>query len=207
MTRTDRTRIVVAITGASGAAYGVRAIEMLHGLGVETHVIISRWGRQTLRRETTIDFQELVSLATDVHHVDDLGAELSSGSFRTDGMIVAPCSMRALAAIAIGLDDDLIVRAASVTLKERRRLVLMVRETPLTAIHLDNMSAVTRAGAVVFPPVPALYTGLESIAELIDYSVVRALDLFGLDAAGALESSRWQGMHRGGHHEVAPRDV
>jgi polyprenyl P-hydroxybenzoate/phenylacrylic acid decarboxylase-like protein len=187
--------MVVAITGATGAMYGVRALEMLRALDVETHLVLSRWGRHTIDHETTLSARDVSALASHTHAVNDLGSTLSSGSFRTDGMLVAPCSVRTLSAIAVGLADDLITRAADVTLKERRRLVLMVRETPLSAIHLHNMSQVTAAGGIVFPPVPSLYTRAESVESLIDYTVARALDLFGFEVE-VDQAPRWSGLPR-----------
>jgi len=191
--RPDRPpRLVVAITGATGALYGVRLLQRLGSLGAETHLVVSRWGKHTIEHETPYSLADVRSMADHVHAANDLGAGISSGSFTTDGMIVAPCSVRTLSAIATGFTDDLVVRAADVTLKERRRLVLMVRETPLTEIHLQNMLTVTRAGGIVFPPLPAFYTGLDDVSALVDYTVVRVLDLFGF-AAAADDELRWTG--------------
>lgn len=175
-------RIIVAITGASGIVYGVRALQALRRLGVETHLVVSPAGHLTREHETDLSRAELEGLADVVHRPGDVGAAISSGSFRTMGMLVAPCSMRTLGEIASGITGSLISRAADVSLKERRRLVLLAREAPLTSIHLRNMTAVTEAGGVVFPPVPAFYTLPRSIGELVDQTVGRALDLFGLEA-------------------------
>ena len=175
-------RIAVGISGASGIAYGIKALQLLRDLGVETHLVVSKAGHMTRAHETDLSREALEELANVSYSVNDVGAALSSGSFGTLGMIVAPCSMRTLAAIASGMSDSLLTRAADVTLKERRKLVLMVRETPLHLVHLRNMQAVTECGAIVFPPVPAFYTRPESLDDIVTHSVVRALDLFGLDA-------------------------
>lgn len=174
-------RLVVAITGASGIVYGVRALQALRDLGVETHLVVSPAGHVTRKHETELSRAQLAGLADVVHRHGDVGAAIASGSFRTAGMIVAPCSMRTLGEIAGGVTSSLISRAAEVTLKERRRLVLMTRESPLTSIHLRNMAAVTEAGAVVLPPTPAFYTHPGSVADIVDQIVGRALDLFGLE--------------------------
>lgn len=174
-------RLVVAITGASGIVYGVRALQALRDLGVETHLVVSPAGHVTRKHETELSRAQLEGLADVVHRHGDVGAAIASGSFRTAGMIVAPCSMRTLGEIAGGVTSSLISRAAEVTLKERRRLVLMTRESPLTSIHLRNMAAVTEAGAVVLPPTPAFYTHPGSVADIVDQIVGRALDLFGLE--------------------------
>jgi polyprenyl P-hydroxybenzoate/phenylacrylic acid decarboxylase-like protein len=174
------TRIVVGITGATGAIFGVRMLEILASAGVETHLCMSQWGQRTLEHETDLTVADVRALARFTHSANDQSAVISSGSFVTSGMVIAPCSMRTLAAISYGLADNLITRAAEVTLKERRRLVLMVRETPLTEVHLENMLRVARAGAVVMPPVPAFYSRPPTIADVVDHLVVRAIDLFGL---------------------------
>ena len=182
-------KLLVAITGASGAIYGIRLLEALKKLGVcETHLIVSRWGERTLVEETGRTTESLRNLASACHDVDDLAAPPSSGSFRHDGMIVAPCSMRTLAAIAHGLSANLIHRAADVALKERRRLVLMTRETPLSQVHLENMLKVSRAGAIVAPPTPAFYTKPQALEEIVEGTVTRLLDLVGIDLPGA---KRW----------------
>jgi flavin prenyltransferase len=175
-------RIAVGISGASGIHYGIKALELLRGMNVETHLMVSKAAHITRSHETDISREELEALADVNYAINDVGAALSSGSFSTMGMIVAPCSMRTLAAIATGMSDSLLTRAADVTLKERRRLVLMTRETPLHLLHLRNMQAVTECGAVIFPPVPAFYTRPKCLDDIVTHSVVRALDLFGLDA-------------------------
>ena len=174
-------RLVVGITGASGVAYGVRALELLRRAGVETHLVMTRSAALTIAYELERTIEQVKALASVVHPVGDVGASIASGSFRTDGMLVAPCSMRSLAAIATGNCDNLLTRAADVTLKERRRLVLLVRETPLHLGHLRNMVAVTEMGGVVAPPVPAFYAKPASIADIVEHTVGRALDLFGID--------------------------
>ena len=175
-------RIAVGISGASGVAYGIKALQLLRDLNVETHLVVSKAGHMTRCHETSFSREALEELADVNYSINDIGGALSSGSFGTLGMLVAPCSMRTLAAIASGMSDSLLTRAADVTLKESRRLVLMVRETPLHLIHLRNMQTVTECGAIVFPPVPAFYTRPESLDDIVTHSVVRALDLFGLDA-------------------------
>ena len=186
----EPTRVVVAITGASGVVYGVRALELLGEIGIETHLLISKSGIATLGHETDISVEDVKDRASVVHSVHDLGASISSGSFPTAGMLVAPCSVRTLSGIANSYDENLIVRAADVTLKERRPLVLMLRETPLHAGHLRLMSQVTEAGAIVMPPVPAFYTRPSSVKELVNDTVHRALDLF---RVGLANERRWTG--------------
>ncbi|KAL2062378.1 hypothetical protein VTL71DRAFT_6644 [Oculimacula yallundae] len=176
-------RIIVALTGATGAPLAASILLQLRNLGVETHLILSKWGNATLKYELEApqnDGAYLHSLATTSYNPSDVSAPPSSGSFKTDGMIVVPCSMKTLAGIRMGYDNDLIVRAASVTLKERRRLVLAARETPLSSIHLENMLEVTRAGAVVFPPVMAFYTKPKEVQDMVDQSVMRMIDLLDL---------------------------
>jgi 4-hydroxy-3-polyprenylbenzoate decarboxylase len=184
-------RLIVAITGATGAIYGVRLLETLRRLGgVETHLLISNAGWLNLRHELQLAKEDVHPLADVVHSVRDVGASIASGSFATDGMIVAPCSMKTLASIAHGLSDNLIARAADVTLKERRRLVLLVRETPLNLAHLRNMTAVTEMGGIVFPPLPAFYNRPASIDEMVDDTIARVLDMFAL---GPTLAASWQG--------------
>lgn len=173
-------RLVVGISGASGFQYGIKALELLRPLDVEVHLVISKGAQLTRAMETDVPPGAAEALADVVHPVQNLGAAISSGSFSTLGMLVAPCSMSTLGAIAHGITDNLLTRAADVVLKERRRLVLMVRETPLHLGHLRNMVAVTEMGGIVFPPVPALYHRPASVDELVAHSVGRALDLFGL---------------------------
>lgn len=188
-------RVVVAITGATGAIFGIRVLERLAAMDVETHLIVSTWGRRTIEHETGYAMRDVRALATHVHAVTNQSSVLSSGSFRVDGMIIAPCSVRTVAGIAAGFADNLITRAADVVLKERHRLVLVVRETPLSEIHLENLLKLSRMGATVFPPMPAFYHHPESIDDLVDHIVVRALDQLGLEAADA---RRWSGRLRGG---------
>jgi len=175
-------RLIVGISGASGAIYGARLLELLRPLGVETHLVMSRSAEVTLAVETGLKPAELRARADVTYAVGDLAAPISSGSFRTLGMIVAPCSVRTMAEIASGVTTTLLSRAADVVLKERRRLVLMVRETPLHTGHLRTMTALSEMGAVIAPPVPAFYAKPHSLDEMIDHTLGRALDLFGLDS-------------------------
>lgn len=185
-------RLIVAITGATGAIYGVRLLQVLCAMpGIETHLLVSDAGVLNLHQELDMNRKDVESLAHVVHNVRDVGASIASGSFQSDGMIVAPCSMKTLAAIAHGYSDNLITRAADVVLKERRRLVLMVRETPFNLAHLRNMTAVTEMGGIIFPPLPGFYHRPQSIAEMVDHTVGRVLDLFEL-AHGLLP--RWNGL-------------
>lgn len=184
-----RRRLVVGISGASGVIYGIRALERLRALGIETHLIMSRSAKITLAHETDMKVAEVEALAGVVYKPEDIGAAISSGSFRTMGMLVVPCSIRSLSEIATGVTSTLLPRAADVALKERRRVVLLVRESPLHAGHLKSMSTVTEMGAIVAPPVPGFYTRPQSLDELIDHTVGRALDLFDLDTG----IKRWEG--------------
>ncbi len=174
-------RIIVGISGASGAVYGVRMLEALRSAGHETHLVITRSAQVTLRYELSLKVAEVQALADVNHRSDDIGASISSGSFETVGMIVAPCSIRSLSEIATGVTSSLLTRAADVVLKERRRLVLMVRETPLHLGHLRTMMQVTEMGAIVMPPVPAFYNKPESVDDIVNHSVGRVLDLFGIE--------------------------
>jgi flavin prenyltransferase len=174
-------KLIVGITGASGVIYGVRSLEVLSQLGVETHLIISQAGLKNLEIETRYPLKHLQSIASHVHDIEDLEASLASGSFRVDGMIVAPCSIKSLSAIAHSYSNNLLIRAADVTLKERRRLVLLVRETPLHEGHLELMVKVTRMGGIIMPPVPAFYHKPKTIEEMIDQTIGRILDLFSID--------------------------
>lgn len=184
-------RIIVAMTGATGAVLGVRLLQRLHRMpAVETHLVLSRWARVTLETETDHSAAEVGALADFVHKPDDLGAPISSGSFRTAGMVVVPCSMKTLATIRSGHGGDLIGRAADVVLKERGRLVLVARETPLNEIHLENMLALTRMGARVVPPMVAFYNHPRTVDDLVDHLVARVLDQFDLDAP----ARRWNGL-------------
>jgi 4-hydroxy-3-polyprenylbenzoate decarboxylase len=175
-------RLIVGISGASGAIYGVRLLETLRRLGIESHLVLSKAAEMTIGYETDLTPAAVKGLADVVHPIGDLGAPISSGSFPTLGMIVAPCSVRSLAEIATGVTSSLLTRAADVTLKERRRLVLMLRETPLHSGHLRNMLALSDMGAVIAPPVPAFYIRPKGIEELVDHGIGRVLDLFGLDS-------------------------
>jgi flavin prenyltransferase len=186
-------RLIVGITGASGIIYGVRLLERLRGSDVDTHLVMSQWAARTLVHETPYSVQQVQDLATERYAIGDVGAAIASGSFLTMGMIIVPCSMRTLGAIACGVGDNLIHRAADVILKERRRLVLAVREAPLSEIHLENMLKLARMGVSICPPTPAFYTHPASIDEMVHYSVTRLLDQLGIH----LESgARWDGDMR-----------
>ena len=186
-----RPRLVVGITGASGAAYGVRLLERARDLGVETHLVVTPSGVLNVHHECGLDRRTLESLAAVAHAPGEIGACIASGSFDTAAMVVAPCTMKTLAAIAHGFGDNLLTRAADVTLKERRRLILMVRETPFNLAHLRNMTAVTEMGGIVFPPLPAFYHRPQTIAELVDETVERVLQLAGIAAA---RPQAWAGL-------------
>ena len=191
----SKPRLVVAITGASGAIYGVRLLQALRATkACESHLVMSSSGVMTAQQELDLRRSDIEALADVVHNVRDIGATIASGSFRCAGMVVAPCSMKTLAGIAHGLADNLVTRAADVMLKERRRLVLVARETPLNLAHLRNMTAVTEMGGIIFPPVPAFYTRPGSLDELVDHTVGRLLDLFDLSHTGLVR--RWEGMGR-----------
>ncbi len=191
----SKPRLVVAITGASGAIYGVRLLQELRASGAaETHLVMSSSGVMTAQQELDMRRTDIEALADVVHNVKDIGATIASGSFKTSGMVVAPCSMKTLASIAHGLADNLVSRAADVMLKERRRLVLVARETPLNLAHLRNMASVTEMGGIIFPPVPAFYTRPASLDELVNHTVGRLLDLFDLPHAGLVK--RWEGMSK-----------
>jgi 4-hydroxy-3-polyprenylbenzoate decarboxylase len=199
--RTPR-RLIVGITGATGAVYGVRLLQALKTTDVESHLVVSRWGARTLLHETPHSLAAVRAMATRSYADNDQGAVLSSGSFLTMGMVIAPCSMKTLSAIAHGQDDDLIHRAADVVLKERRRLVLVVREAPLNEIHLENMLKLARMGVVITPPVPAFYNHPRSIDDLVDHTVARLLDLFEIHLDDA---ARWTGdMGVGKRPQPAP---
>ncbi|SHH56828.1 4-hydroxy-3-polyprenylbenzoate decarboxylase [Bradyrhizobium erythrophlei] len=184
-------RLIVGITGASGAIYGVRLLRLLQPTAIETHLVMSRSAKITLSQELDIKVPDVAALADVVHQVDNVGATISSGSFRTLGMVIAPCSMRSLAEIAGGVTSSLVTRAADVVLKERRRLVLMVREAPLHLGHLRSMAAATEIGAIIYPPVPAFYARPNSLEQMVDHTLGRVLDLFDI-ATGAV--SRWEGL-------------
>ena len=199
-------RLIVAITGATGAIYGVRLLEWLRENGVETHLVISRWGARTLLHETPYGREQVEALADVAYAPADMGAAISSGSFHTDGMVVAPCSAKSLAAIAHGFGENLIHRAADVTLKERRRLVLVVREAPLSDIHLENMLKLSRMGAVMLPPMPAFYSHPVSVGDIVDHTVARVLDQFGIEMRGAARWSGEMGVGRARDRQNVPAD-
>ena len=171
-------RLIIGMTGSTGAIFGVRMLEALKGSEVETHLIISKWAQRTLEHETRYTVEQVRGLATVVHSQGDMGASISSGSFKTEGMVVIPCSVRTLAGIANGYGEHLVHRAADVVLKERRRLVLVVRETPFSEVHLENMLKLAHMGVVILPPVPAFYNHPQSIEQLVDHTVMRILDQF-----------------------------
>ena len=192
MSATPRpSRLIVGITGASGAVYGVRLLERAHALGVQTHLVATPAGILNVHHELGLDRSALEALATEAHAPGDVGACIASGSYATDAMVIAPCTMKTLAAVAHGLGDNLLTRAADVTLKERRRLVLMVRETPFNLAHLRNMTAVTEMGGIVFPPLPAFYHRPQSIDELVNETVERVLALLQIEHARPQE---WRGL-------------
>ncbi|GAA2487401.1 non-oxidative hydroxyarylic acid decarboxylases subunit B [Streptomyces longisporus] len=196
-------RLIVGMTGATGSVLGVRLLEELRRhADVETHLVMTRWARATIELETGLGAREVGKLADVVHSPDDQGASISSGSFLTDGMIIVPCSMKTLAGIRTGYTDGLVARAADVTLKERRKLVLVPRETPLSEIHLHNMLALARMGAAIVPPMPAFYNHPATVDDIVDHIVARICDQFGLQATRA---RRWEGMRSAasrslGHH-------
>jgi len=183
-------RLIVGITGATGTIFGVRLLQMLHGSGIETHLVMSKWGARTLVHETDFTVDEVQRMATQSHPVGDQGAAISSGSFLTLGMVVAPCSMGTLAAIANGLADNLIHRAADVILKERRKLVLVVRESPVHEIHLENMLKLSRMGVIILPPVPAFYNHPQNLDDMINHVTMRVLDQFDIHLD---VMNRWDG--------------
>lgn len=184
-------RLIIGISGASGAAYGVAALRLAQAAGLETHLVVSRAALLTLRQELGMDRADVEAMADIVHPVADIGASIASGSFRTMGMLIAPCSVKTMSEIATGITTSLMSRAADVVLKERRRLVLMLRETPLHLGHLETMSRLTRAGAIIMPPVPAFYAKPADLEEVVTHSTARALDLFDVDT-GAVR--RWGGL-------------
>ncbi|CAN5890492.1 UbiX family flavin prenyltransferase [soil metagenome] len=190
-------RLIIAITGATGAIYGVRLLQAIQDLpDVDSHLLISEAGVLNLHQELDLKRKDVEALANVVHNVRDVGASIASGSFQSDGMIIAPCSMKTLAAVAHGLSDNLITRAADVVLKERRRLILMVRETPFNLAHLRNMTAVTEMGGVIFPPLPGFYHKPQSIQEMVDHTVGRVLDMFALPHQ---LTPRWAGLKPDGN--------
>jgi 4-hydroxy-3-polyprenylbenzoate decarboxylase len=187
-------RLIVGMSGSTGAIFGIRLLEALKACEVESHLVITKWAQRTIEHETGYTVEQVRALASTVHSQGDMGAEISSGSFKTDGMVVMPCSVRTLAAIASGYGDNLVHRAADVVLKERRRLVLVVRETPLSEVHLENMLKLARMGVVMLPPMPAFYNRPQTVGDIVDHIVFRVLDQFGIDAPFA---KRWDGQMRG----------
>ncbi|KEF63564.1 3-octaprenyl-4-hydroxybenzoate carboxy-lyase UbiX [Exophiala aquamarina CBS 119918] len=196
-------RIVVGITGATGTIYAIRMLEIMRQLGIETHLIISKWALATLKYETDLSEAHIRSLAHATYTAKDLSAPIASGSFQHDGVAIVPCSMKTLAAVRIGFCDDLISRAADVSLKEGRKVLIAVRETPLSDIHLENMLALRRAGAIIFPPVPAFYTQPKSLDELVNQSVGRMLDSLGIYINNF---HRWNGFEKQNKNKL-PRSV
>ncbi|HSE20034.1 MAG TPA: UbiX family flavin prenyltransferase [Pyrinomonadaceae bacterium] len=191
MEKPRATRLIVGVTGATGTIFGVRVLQMLHGSGVETHLVMSKWATRTLIHETPYSVKDVEQFATENYAINDQGAAISSGSFVTLGMVIAPCSMRTLAAIAYGLGDNLIHRAADVVLKEKRKLVLVVRESPFNEIHLENMLKLARMGVVILPPVPAFYNNPQNLDDVINHITMRVIDQFDvhLDVM-----NRWDGI-------------
>jgi 4-hydroxy-3-polyprenylbenzoate decarboxylase len=186
----DVKRIIVGITGATGAIFGVRLLEVLNAAAVETHLVMSKWGQQTVEHETGLTLADLRARASVVHATANMAATVSSGSFRTEGMVIAPCSMRTAAAIAHGYGESLVHRAADVVLKERRRLVLLPREMPLSEVHLENLLKLARMGVTIIPPMPAFYNKPASVDDIVNHIVARVLDQFDIDAEFA---QRWDG--------------
>jgi 4-hydroxy-3-polyprenylbenzoate decarboxylase len=183
-------RLVVGMTGSTGAIFGVRMLEVLKQCEIESHLVISKWAQRTIEHETRYSVEQVRELATVVHSQGDMGASISSGSFLTEGMVVIPCSMRTLAGIANGYGEHLVHRAADVVLKERRRLVLVARETPLSQVHIENMLKLSRMGVVMLPPMPAFYNHPQSVDDIVNHIVARVLDQFGIEAPFA---KRWDG--------------
>ena len=196
-------RLIVGISGATGAIYGVRILEVLAGIkDVETHLVLTRAAKMTIQVETTYSVKQVEKMANVVHDINNVGASISSGSFRTEGMVIAPCSMKSMGGIAHSVAGDLLVRAADVILKERKRLVLLVRETPLHLGHLESMVALTRMGAVIFPPVPAFYHRPKTLDDVINQTVTRVLDQFNIDV-GLFE--RWSDEQMRRHPQATDR--
>lgn len=191
MEQTKSERLIVGITGATGTIFGVRLLQMLHGSGVETHLVVSKWAARTLAHETPYSLKNVQDLATQSYGIGAQGAAISSGSFVTMGMVIAPCSMRTLAAIAHGIGDNLIHRAADVILKERRKLVLVVRESPFSEIHLENMLKLARMGVVILPPVPAFYNNPQNLDDMINHITMRVIDQFDIHLD---VMNRWDGV-------------
>lgn len=192
-------RLIVGMTGATGAIFGVRLLEALKQSDIESHLVFSKWAQRTIEHETNYSADQVKALASVVHNSSDMGASISSGSFLTEGMVVIPCSMRTLGGIAHGNGDHLVHRAADVVLKERRRLVLVARETPLSEIHIENMLKLSRMGVTILPPMPAFYNHPKSTDDIVNHIVARVLDQFGIEAPFA---KRWDGKM---HHPGSPK--
>jgi 4-hydroxy-3-polyprenylbenzoate decarboxylase len=197
-------RVIVGMTGATGAIFGVRLLEALKGSDVESHLVMSKWAQRTIEHETPFTMKQVCALASVYHNASNMAATISSGSFITEGMIIVPCSMRTLGSIANGTGDNLVQRAADVVLKERRRLVLVTRESPLSELHLENMLKLARIGATIVPPVPAFYNHPQSIDDIVNHIVARALDQFGIPAPFA---KRWDGHMETRHKGESGRRV
>lgn len=186
-------KLIVGMSGATGSIFGVRLLQALQAADVESHLVVSKWAQQTVEHETGMSFRDVCALATEFYSSGDMGAAISSGSFKTEGMVVIPCSMRSVAAMANGVGDHLVHRAADVVLKERRKLVLVARETPLNEIHLENLLKLCRMGVTILPPMPAFYNHPQSLDDMVDHIVARVLDQFDIEADFA---RRWDGnMH------------
>lgn len=183
-------KLILGISGASGVCYGIRILEVLHNMGINTHLVISKAGKKTIQLETSYPIETVEALASEVHNVENIGASIASGSFKTDGMVIAPCSIKSLSAIANSYNDNLLIRAADVCLKERRTLVLLVRETPLHAGHLELMLKAARLGAIIMPPMPAFYNFPQTIEDLINHTTGKVLDQFNIEYS---MFQRWQG--------------
>ncbi|MFB5189720.1 UbiX family flavin prenyltransferase [Alicyclobacillus fastidiosus] len=184
-------KVIVGITGATGAIFGIRMLELLGEAGVETHLVMSPWAKSTIPFETPYSVADVLSMASHTYSYKDQAAKISSGSFQVDAMVVAPCSMKTLASIRVGLADNLLTRSADVMLKERKKLILLTRETPLNTIHLENMLSLSQMGAVIFPPMPAFYNHPDSVDDLVNHIVYRVMDQLGLAPD---EAKRWEGM-------------
>jgi flavin prenyltransferase len=197
-------RLIIGISGASGVTYGVRLLQLLRNAGVETHLVMSKTAELTFAYETDLKIAEVRALANFSHPIDDMAASISSGSFRTAGMIVAPCSMRSMSEIASGVTTTLLTRAADVALKERRRLVLMVRETPLHTGHLRTMTALSEMGAIIAPPVPAFYAKPDSLDDMVEHTVGRVLDLFGIDIGVVRRWGEDEALKRRSLKQISP---
>lgn len=192
LTKSSPRKIIIAITGASGAVYGIHLLKALReAKNIETHLIVSSAGQLNLQQELNMSHSELSRLTSVIYHVNDIGASIASGSFQSNAMVIAPCSMRTLAAVAHGLSDNLITRAADVMLKERRRLILMIRETPLNLAHLRNMTSVTEMGGIIYPPLPAFYHQPQTITDIVNQSISRVIDLLEIPQSTA---QRWSGL-------------